>query len=99
MRGKGQESQRLHTGMSPKEWRPLRIPQTGYTHRPATSTDWLHPGARGNTRAGTASLAGITLAAKRLRGRSGYYPHSSFSKRSSVTSLEMVPTLPTSISL
>lgn len=60
--------------------------------------DWLHPGAQGDAGAGTASLPGIALAAGRPRGRGGYHPHGSISKRSSVTSLEMVPTLPPFIS-
>lgn len=61
--------------------------------RPATPTDWLHPEAESNARAGTTSLPGIALAARHLWGRGRYHLHSSLSKRSSVTSLEMVPLL------
>lgn len=60
-------------------------------------TDRLHPQtgyAQGDAGAGTTSPPGIALAARRLRGRGGYHPHNSISKRSSVTSLEMVPVLP-----
>jgi len=60
--------------------------------RLATTAGWLHPGAQGN------AGAGIALAARRLQSRGGYHPNGSISKRSSVTSLEMVPTLPPFIS-
>lgn len=49
--------------------------------RLATPTDWLHPGAKSNARAGTTSLLGIALAARRLWGRGRYHPHSSVSKK------------------
>lgn len=44
------------------------------------------------------ALPGIALAAGCLQGRGGYHPHGSSSKRSSATSLEMVPMLPSFIS-
>ena len=77
---------------------PARWDLSEGTEATAYPTYWLHPGAQGNARAGTASLAGIALAAGRLRGRGGYHPHGSISKRSSVTTLEMVPMLPPFIS-
>lgn len=62
-------------------------PQTGYTQEPRARPGLAPP-----------ALPGIALAAGCLQGRGGYHPHGSSSKRSSVTSLQMVPTLPPFIS-
>lgn len=62
-------------------------PQSGYTQEPR-ATPGLAPPA----------LLGIAQAAGCLQGRAGFHPHGSSSKRSSVTSLEMAPTLPPFIS-